>query len=88
LIAITSSADCVSDCRSIIEKSNQAIAARDQEIADQGKTITDLTASLNTAKSDLSSADSSLDEWYHNPVILLLMGAVIGGAGVVILQGK
>lgn len=78
--------DCVSDCRDIIEKSKQAIAARDKQIADQNQTIKDLLALNVTAIDDLNSANSALDKWYHNPVVLGLLGAVVGGTGLLLLQ--
>lgn len=96
LIATTSSAgdycklpktsDCVSDCRDIIEKSKQAIAARDKEIADQGQTIKDLSSLNATAINDLNSANTALAAWYHNPVVVGLLGVVLGGTGIVLLQ--
>ncbi len=80
--------DCKKDCEDVIQASKEAIAARDKEIADQSKTILDLTNLQNITKSDLDHANSALDSWYHNPVILGLLGAVVGGTGVLLLKKR
>lgn len=84
----TTKADCVSECNDIIKSAQQTIAARDQEIKDQGQVIIDLTNSLNITRTDLDHTRSSLDAWYHNPVVLVLLGAAIGSTGILILEHK
>jgi hypothetical protein len=79
---------CRLDCEDVIKASKKAIAARDQQISDQNKTILDLTSLQTITKSDLDRANTSLNAWYHNPVILGLLGAAVGGASIIVLQRR
>ena len=95
LTATISNADCAEDLqtcrangRAVIDAANKTIAARDLQIKDQANEIDHLTNSLSITTTDLNNTRSALDSWYHNPVILTLLGAVVGGAGVVILQHR
>lgn len=76
------------DCQAIVSAAKATLAAREKTIADQGVEITDLQTALNTSKSNEAKDQEDLDKWYHNPVILGLIGAAVGGAGVLYLERK
>lgn len=80
--------DYISDCKDIIAAAKSAIAARDKEIQDQNTAIHDLESSLELSKSQTADAEIALTKWYHNPVVMTVLGIVVGGAGGVYLSHK
>ena len=84
----TTRADKLSDCLDAVQAAKADIAAHVKLEQDQQATITDLQKSLNDTRSQLASADKSLDSWYHDPVIMTLLGIVVGGAGAAYLVHK
>jgi len=76
------------DCQAIVSAAKAALAARDKTITDQGVEITDLQTALNTSRSNEAKDESSLDKWYHDPVITTVLGVILGGAGVLYLERK
>lgn len=90
LIVITqvSNADCVSDCKKVIDAAKATIAARDTLINEQNVAISDLQSSLSHTRSDLDSSNSRLNAWYANPIIMIGLGILVGGAGVLYIEGR
>jgi hypothetical protein len=80
--------DCIRGCNVIISAAKVEIADLTKLTQDQDKTISDLQTSLNTVSADRDSDRKSLDAWFHNPFILIGAGLLIGGAGVLYLNGK
>lgn len=85
-------ADCVTDlatCRldgqRVIKSAQDALKAKDDVILSQTNAIDDLTRGLNNTKSQLDSETDALNKWYHSPIILPLLGALVGGFSVVYL---
>lgn len=77
---------CKEDCKVVISAAQKALKAKDDQINAQDNTITDLQRALTDTSLRLDSADNELASWYHNPVILILGGIIVGGVGVLYLK--
>jgi hypothetical protein len=88
LITITANADCKSDCQVVIDACKYSIQTRDKLIQDQNTEITDLQKALNSSRQETQDSNQALTRWYHNPVIMGVLGIAIGGATIVYLSNK
>ena len=77
---------CRKDCKIVIDAANAALRAKDDQISAQTNAITDLTNNLRDTQSRLDKDDSALSAWYHNPLILIGIGLVVGGTGGIYLS--
>ena len=76
------------DCKNIILKIAVERADRDKLENDLNKTILDQGTQLNTVTQDRDAAVRAKDAWYHNPLILIPAGILLGGAGALYLEHR
>lgn len=76
---------CRTDCKKVIDAANAALKAKDDQLSAQNNAISDLSNNLRDTQSRLDSDNIALSSWYHNPIVLIGLGLIIGGAGGVYL---
>lgn len=76
------------DCQDIVTKINIERADRNKYEDTLNKTILDQGTQLNTVSADRDAAVKSKDSWYHNPLFLIPVGVLLGGAGVIYLEHR
>lgn len=86
LITQECKSDCKQDCEKVIQAAKSALSAKDDEIAQQSNSISNLQRLLSSANQRAEERDSELSSWYHNPFVLVVGGVLVGGLGYSLLR--
>jgi uncharacterized coiled-coil protein SlyX len=81
LMGQVSNADCVSDCKKVIQQADNVIAQQQRELDLYSQEIaatTDDIAKLNAQVLKDQEEESSI---WHNPLAMIALGLIVGAAG-------
>lgn len=80
--------DCRSECITALNAADKVIADQQVEIDTYKTEVSSLQKSIEIDNQKLVDRDQILAEWYHNPIMIGLLGVLVGGAGAVYLQHR
>lgn len=81
-------ADCRSQCITALNAADKIIADQGTEIQSYKTKVSSLQSAIELDNQKLVDRDQALSEWYHNPIVIGLLGVIVGGAGVTYLLHK